>query len=64
MIKNKFVKIAVYSILLVSTALLIWNISLLNFENLKSNQYASIISNICTITAMILVLFGLRKNVK
>lgn len=53
-----------YILILLSTLLLILNISILDFENLKDNSYFGIISNLLLILAMILTIRGMNKQEK
>jgi hypothetical protein len=60
--KNQIIKISAFVIILASIVLLIININSLNFEDFKSNNFASIIGNILTMTGMILLIIGLNKQ--
>jgi hypothetical protein len=55
-------KIIAYFLIFASLILLIFNISELNFDNLKENRYASIVSNLLLILAMIFTIRDINKK--
>lgn len=57
-------KTKVYTVLFISILLLIWNISDLDFDNLKDGPFAGIVSNIFLILAMIVTFMDLKKWIK
>ncbi len=54
----------IYLVIIIGFALLILNISELDFENIKKGPFAGIISDIFLILAMIVTLRDLNKNEK
>jgi Ca2+/Na+ antiporter len=55
-------KIIAYFLIFASLILLILNITELNFDNLKENRYASIVSNLLLILAMIFNIRDINKK--
>jgi hypothetical protein len=51
-----------YIVIIVGFMLLIWNISELDFDNLKKGPFSGIFSNILLITAMIVSVGNLKKK--
>lgn len=57
-------KTKVYTVLFISILLLIWNISDLDFDNLKNGPFAGMVSNIFLILAMAVTFSDLKKMEK
>ena len=55
-------KTGAYIVILVGLFLLIWNITELNFDNLKEGPFSGIVSNILLISAMIFSARDLNKK--
>ena len=55
-------KTGAYIVILVGLFLLIWNITELNFDNLKEGPFSGIVSNILLISAMIFSTRDLNKK--
>lgn len=55
-------KIIAYFLIFASLILLIFNITELNFDNLKENRYTSIVSNLLLILAMIFTIRDINKK--
>jgi hypothetical protein len=51
-----------YIVIIVGFMLLIWNISELDFDNLKKGPFSGIVSNILLIAAMIVSIRNLKKK--
>ena len=59
--KTRLMKIT-YFIIIASIVLMIYNISELDFENIKKGPLAGIVSNVLLIIAMIFVLSDFKKK--
>ncbi len=57
-------KTKVYIVLFLSLILLIWNITDLDFNNLKSGPFSGIVSSIFLMLAMIVTIWELNKKEK
>ena len=51
-----------YIVIIAGLILLVWNISELDFENLKKGPFSGIVSNVLLITTMIISIRSLKKK--
>ncbi len=55
-------RLGAYIVIIVGFILLIWNISELDFNNLKKGPFSGIVSNVLLITAMIIGMKSFKKK--
>jgi positive regulator of sigma E activity len=59
---NKRIATLLYLLVLLTLILLIYNISELNFRDLSSNTYGSIIANLLLLISQVLIIRGLVRR--